>query len=133
MCPGAHFFTFLDPSWFACLICKVNELTKNQLGTCLVVQWLRLLVSKAGGLGQGTGSHLPQPAVRTLQLKISHDTQLKISTKDLFSLKTKAPHAAPSPTEAKYVFVFFFLKNQLNSYKNQVKRLIMKASTEPGA
>ena len=41
----------------------------NELGTCLVVPWLRLHAPNAGGLGsipdQGTRSHMPQ-------LKILH-------------------------------------------------------------
>jgi len=45
-----------------------------EFGTSLVVQWLRLHAPNAGDLGsipgQGTRSHMLQPRVRMLQLKI---------------------------------------------------------------
>ena len=47
---------------------------KEDTGTSLVVQWLRLHIYNAGDLGsipgQGTGSHMPQLRVHTPQLKI---------------------------------------------------------------
>ena len=46
------------------------------MGISLVVQWLRLLVPNAVGLGsipgQGTRSHMPQLRLRMPQLKILH-------------------------------------------------------------
>ena len=45
----------------------------DELGTSLVVQWLRLCTPNEGGPGlipcQGTRSHMPQLRVRTPQLK----------------------------------------------------------------
>ena len=49
---------------------------KESLLDTLVVQWLRLCILKAGGLGliplQGTRSHMPQLRVCMLELKIAH-------------------------------------------------------------
>ena len=48
----------------------------EQIGTSLVVQWLRLCAPNAGGLvsipGQGTRSHLQQLRVHMPQLKTLH-------------------------------------------------------------
>ena len=53
-------------------------LSKNQWGTCLVVQWLRRCTPKTGGSGsipgQGTRSQMLQVWVLMLQLKISDAT-----------------------------------------------------------
>ena len=56
--------------------CRLKEFFKDNLGTSLVVQWLRLRAPNAGGPGlipgQGTSSHVPQLRVRMRQLKIPH-------------------------------------------------------------
>ena len=48
------------------------------LGAPLIVQWLRLCAPNAEGLdsipGQGSRSHMPQPSVHMLQLKVPHAT-----------------------------------------------------------
>ena len=59
---------------------EVGVAIKGQLGTSLVVQWLRFLTLNAGGLGlipgQGTRSHITQ-------LKISHvATNIRCSQTD---------------------------------------------------
>ena len=65
---------------------------KKDLGTSLVVQWLRLRPSNAGdpGLipGQGTRSHMPQLRVRMWQLKDPACRNYR------FCAATKVPHAA---------------------------------------
>ena len=51
-------------------------LEENDLGTSLVVQWLRLSAPNAGSPGsipgQGTRSHMPQLRVHMPQLKVPH-------------------------------------------------------------
>ena len=48
------------------------------LGTSLVVQWLRLCTPNAEGLdlipSQGSRSHMPQPGIHMLQLKVPRAT-----------------------------------------------------------
>ena len=64
---------------------------KPTLGTSLLVQWLRFLVSNAGGLGsipgRGTRSHMPQLRVHMPQLKDKEKKKEKqiphAKTKDL--------------------------------------------------
>ena len=57
-------------------MCLFNTLfnIKEEVGTSLVVKWLRLCTPKAGGLGsipgQGTRSHMLQLRFHMLQLKI---------------------------------------------------------------
>ena len=94
-------------SWSKCLRAEVsigifmwNPILKNcclkepSLGTSTVVQWLRLSVPSAGGLGslpgQGTRSHKPQLRVHRPGLNIPHATT-----------KIKTPSAATKNPEAK--------------------------------
>ena len=55
------------------VISYILSLALEKIRDPLVVQWLRLCTTYAGGpgwiTGQGTRSHMPQPKVRMLQLK----------------------------------------------------------------
>ena len=52
-----------------------------KVGTSLLIQWLRLHITKAGGLGlipgQGTSAHMSQLRIHMLQLKIPHSPRRK--------------------------------------------------------
>ena len=68
---------------------------KKKKGTPLVVQWSRLQAPNAGSPGsipgQGTGSHIPQPRVHPLQLKILPATT---KTEGVFCILQLRPRAA---------------------------------------
>ena len=90
---------------------KINSkwIKELNVGPSLVVQCLRLCSSKAGGRGsipgQGTRSHMPQPRVHLLQLKIPHAATKKKKRSRMLQLKipratTKILHMATKISRA---------------------------------
>ena len=72
---------------FSGMFCGKVMLQKLGLGTPLVVQWLRLCTTYAGGpgwiTGQGTRSHMPSPRVHMPQLKILRATTKNCTAKSI--------------------------------------------------
>ena len=72
---------------------------RNTLGSSLVVQWVRLRASNAGGPGRSLVGELDPACMLQLRVHMLHPRSLHAATKSLCAT-TKSPHAATESLRA---------------------------------